>query len=180
MAKDYFIIVDMQNDFIDGSLANKDAKKIVPEIVRNLQYLNDAGYDPETTEIVFTRDTHSEDYLNTPEGKKLPVPHCIEGTHGWEINSEIANAVPVGYTVKCVDKPTFGYTGWDSVISNDAETIIICGTCTDICVVSNALAIRALFPNALIFVAEKLCAGLTKKLHKSALDVMRSCQIEVI
>lgn len=173
-----FIIIDMQNDFITGSLANQEALKIVPKIVEKMKSLKEER-------IVLTYDTHEENYLNTFEGKKLPVEHCIRDTWGWEIESSIYEvASKKGFLG--VWKPNFG--GGQKIYNQmqelnnfkDPEEIYMCGTCTDICVVSNALQLRTLYPNARIVIYKDLCAGLTPEKHEAALEVMRSCQIEVI
>ena len=160
------IVIDMQNDFIDGSLGTKEAVKIVENVKDKI-----AEYVKRGDEIIFTRDTHTENYLNTSEGKKLPVEHCIRGTHGWEIKD--------GLTVdgaKIIDKPSFGYTGWKEMNFSEIELV---GLCTDICVVSNALILKALFPDVKISVDSSCCAGVTPQTHESALATMRMCQIEV-
>lgn len=164
------VIVDMQNDFITGSLANKDAEAIVPKIVK---FLKEWDWD-----VIVTRDTHQENYLETQEGKNLPIKHCIEYTDGWEINRDILMAMPVSKS-SIIDKPTFGSLGWITC-ANDYGEIYLCGTCTDICVVSNALIIKACAPEVKVKVLKDLCAGVTKEKHEAALEVMRSCQVEVI
>lgn len=172
------VVVDMQNDFIDGSLANPTAQTIVPKIVDYVSAFKGL--------IVFTRDTHEEDYLKTREGKNLPVPHCIALTDGWDINQEIYKAAehnPNAQILK-VNKPTFS-AGTQLAVAiktkcESPEEIQVCGTCTDICVVSNALALVGLFDKANIVTLADLCAGLTKEKHEAALEVMRSCQIKVV
>ena len=164
------VIVDMQNDFIDGSLSNPAAQAIVPGIVELLKSWNG--------DIIATRDTHQDNYLKTQEGKNLPIKHCIEYTEGWEINSDILMAMPMSRS-SIVDKPTFGSLGWITC-ANDYDEIYLCGTCTDICVVSNALIIKACAPETKVKVFGNLCAGLTKEKHEAALEVMRSCQVEII
>lgn len=165
--KKTLIVVDMQNDFIDGSLGTKEAQAIVENVRKKIDTYRENG-----DEIIFTRDTHGVDYLQTPEGKKLPVEHCIKNTHGWEIAEGLD--VP---ECKHIDKPTFGYTKWDE---EEFEQIEIIGLCTDICVVSNALILKATFPNAAICVDASCCAGVTPQTHQAALDTMRMCQIDVI
>ena len=128
-------------------------------------------------EIIATRDTHEANYLSTTEGTHLPVPHCIKGTNGWEIVSEIAEALHKKNAV-ILDKPTFGYLGWE--LLQDATEIEMVGTCTDICVVSNALIIKALHPDIPLSVRAELCAGTTKDNHQSALNVMACCQVQII
>ncbi len=159
------IVIDMQNDFIDGSLGTKEAVAIMPQVKAKIQEYAKCGH-----EIIFTRDTHGEDYLNTPEGKKLPVVHCIKGTTGWEI----ADGLYVEGS-QIIDKPSFGYTGWGE---RSFEEIELIGLCTDICVVSNALILKALFPNAAINIDPTCCAGVTPESHEAALATMRMCQID--
>ena len=160
------IVVDMQNDFIDGSLGTKEAQAIVPNVKKKIQEYKNCG-----DEIIFTRDTHQSDYLDTPEGKKLPVVHCIEGTKGWQI----ADGLEVeGCTY--IDKPTFGWTHWNERTFQEIEMV---GLCTDICVVSNALILKATFPSVEITVDASCCAGVTPQTHLAALETMKMCQILV-
>lgn len=165
--KKTLIVVDMQNDFIDMALGTPEAVAIVPHVRAKIQAYHAAG-----DEIIFTRDTHGENYLNTPEGKKLPVPHCIQGTPGWEIADGL-------YMEGCkiIDKPNFGWPNWKD---EDLEQVEIIGLCTDICVVSNALIIKAQFPNAEVTVDAACCAGVTPDTHNAALATMKMCQIDVI
>lgn len=164
--KKTLIVVDMQNDFIDGSLGTREAQAIVGNVKEKI-----AEYNARGDEIIFTRDTHGEDYLETPEGKKLPVKHCIQGTKGWEIapGLEVPGCV-------YIDKPTFGWTRWDE---RRFEEIELVGLCTDICVVSNALILKAMFPEAEITVDAACCAGVTPETHLAALETMKMCQIRV-
>lgn len=164
--KKTLIVVDMQNDFIDGALGTKEAVAIVPNVKKKIQ-----EYVAKGAEIIYTRDTHTEDYMNTNEGKNLPVPHCIKGTQGWEIADGL-------YVENCkiVDKPTFGYIGWSDYAFEEVELI---GLCTDICVVSNALMIKALFPEINVSVDASCCAGVTPQSHEAALTTMKMCQIKV-
>ena len=160
------IVVDMQNDFIDGSLGTKEAQAIVPNVKKKIQEYKNRG-----DEIIFTRDTHQSDYLDTPEGKKLPVVHCIKGTKGWQI----ADGLEVeGCTY--IDKPTFGWTHWNERTCQEIEMV---GLCTDICVVSNALILKATFPSVEITVDASCCAGVTPQTHLAALETMKMCQILV-
>ena len=161
------IVVDMQNDFITGSLGTKEAQEILPNVKEKIRQ-----YQENNDEILFTRDTHQTDYLNTPEGKKLPVEHCIEGTEGWKIAEGLE--VP-GCTY--IDKPTFGWTHWNERSFDEIELI---GLCTDICVVSNALILKATFPEVEITVDANCCAGVTPETHQAALETMKMCQIHVI
>lgn len=161
------LVIDMQNDFIDGALGTKEAQNIVTSVQKKIAERISDGW-----EILYTRDTHNEDYLSTPEGKKLPVKHCIKGTHGWQIADGLYQD-----GCKIIDKPTFGYTRWDEFAFEKIELI---GLCTDICVVSNALLLKAMFPEAEISVDASCCAGVTPETHDAALKTMQMCQIDVI
>ena len=161
------IVIDMQHDFIDGSLGTKEAQAIVPAVAAKIKEYKAAG-----AQIIFTRDTHHENYLDTAEGKKLPVVHCIEGTQGWEISSALDTE-----GCEIIDKPSFGYTGWTNYDFTEIELI---GLCTDICVVSNALILKALFPEVPVRVDSACCAGVTPASHDAALTTMGMCQVEVI
>lgn len=168
------VIVDMQNDFITGSLASKEAEKVVPKIVERVK---SGFYD----DIFATRDTHLENYMDTLEGKKLPVPHCIKDTEGWQIQKDIGDALKEADAyVQYIDKYTFGSLLLPTKIKDSTEQIDIVGVCTDICVVSNALSLRMFYPNMLIRVIADECAGVTPELHEAALKVMQSCQIDVV
>ena len=165
--KKTLIVVDMQNDFIDMALGTKEALDIVPRVKAKIdEYVKNGG------EIIFTRDTHEENYLETNEGKHLPVAHCIKGTKGWEI----ADGLYVE-GAKIIDKPNFGWPHWNE---ETLETVEIIGLCTDICVVSNALIIKATFPDAQVSVDSSCCAGVTPETHNAALETMKMCQIDVI
>ena len=165
--KKTLIVVDMQNDFIDMALGTAEAVAIVPKVRQKIQtYLQNGDT------VIFTRDTHGEDYLQTPEGKRLPVKHCIRGTKGWEI----ADGLYVD-GCKIVDKPNFGWPHWGT---EDLQNVEIVGLCTDICVVSNALIIKAMFPDAQVQVDSACCAGVTPQSHEAALLTMKMCQIDVI
>lgn len=168
--KRLLVVVDMQNDFIDGSLGTKEAKKIVPGVVAKVkEYLN-AG-----DEVVFTLDTHGEDYLDTQEGKKLPVKHCLKGTKGWELCPELA-----GTEGKRFEKDTFGSRNCaEYVAEGDYSTVELVGLCTDICVISNALLIKAFTPRTPVQVSPSCCAGVTPQSHQNALNAMAVCQIEI-
>lgn len=169
--KRILIVIDMQNDFIDGSLGTKEAVAIVPNVKEKI-----AEYRNRGDEIIFTADTHFDDYLSTNEGKHLPVMHCIKGTEGWEISPELDTS-----GCKIIEKPSFGYTEWKSEIANcDGLCLELVGLCTDICVVSNALILKATFPSATIKVDPSCCAGVTPSTHSSALSTMQMCQIEVL
>ena len=163
------IVVDMQNDFIDGSLGTKEAQSIVGNVAEKIK-----NFDGK---VIFTRDTHEENYMDTQEGKNLPVSHCIIGTKGWQIHPELS---PYAETV--IDKPTFGSVTLSNLISDmdNVESITLVGICTDICVISNAMLIKAFMPEIPIFVDASCCAGVTPKSHKNALNAMRCCQINIV
>ena len=165
------VVVDMQNDFVAGSLGTKEAREIVPSVKKKIEkYFNNCE------EIIFTRDTHYSNYLDTQEGKNLPVEHCIHGTMGWKVLEGLE-------TPNChyVDKNTFGWDQWKETLGRfNFDEVELIGVCTDICVVSNALLIKALFPETKITVDASCCAGVTPEKPKVALEVMKSCQINVI
>lgn len=165
--KKTLIVVDMQNDFIDMALGTKEAVAIVPKVKEKI-----AKYIQNGDEVIFTRDTHFEDYLQTAEGKKLPVEHCIKGSKGWQIADGL-------YVEGCkiIDKPNFGWPNWKEERLEEVELI---GLCTDICVVSNALIIKADFPDVLVKVDRNCCAGVTVQTHEAALKTMEMCQVEII
>ncbi len=163
------VVVDMQNDFIDGALGTPEAVAIVPyvkSLVRNFD-----------GKVIFTRDTHSENYLQTQEGKHLPVPHCIKGTEGWQIRAEL-DALR---TSAAIDKITFGSTELVRVIGEmrDVESVTFVGLCTDICVISNVMLIKAFYPELPITVDSAGCAGVTPESHSNALAAMKMCQVEI-
>lgn len=169
------VVVDMQNDFIDGALGTKEAQAIVPGVIEKIKSY--AGQ-----KIFATRDTHEENYLETQEGKHLPVSHCIRGTEGWKIRQEIAEAL-LEAGAELIDKPTFGSEIlaerlWGIVQKEEAEIELI-GLCTDICVVSNALLLKAKMPETVIKVDASCCAGVTQESHEAALLTMKMCQIEL-
>lgn len=172
------IVVDMQNDFIDGALANPMAQAIVHDVANYVSTFEGL--------TLFTRDTHDANYLKTREGKNLPIPHCMELTDGWKINNEIYLAAKnnVKSKILIIEKSKFSaetqlYLAIKAVCDSPGE-IQVCGTCTDICVISNVLSLVSIFPDANIVVLEDLCAGLTKEKHEAALEVMRSCQVNII
>lgn len=169
----YLIVVDMQNDFIDGTLGTPEAQAIVPAAVARIRRAKDEGWT-----VIATLDTHEENYLDTAEGRKLPVKHCIRGTHGWMLADAIDAALDGAKTVK---KPTFGSVKLLGMIQPaDDLTIEFIGLCTDICVVSNALLVKAHFPEAHIAVNSACCAGVTPEKHRAALETMASCQIDIL
>ena len=163
--KKILVAVDMQKDFVDGALGTAEALKIVPDVAAKIKAF-------QGDEIFVTFDTHGENYAETLEGKKLPVVHCVKNTHGWQI----ADGLDVPDAIH-IDKPSFGYTHWDKFCFEKIELV---GLCTDICVVSNALILKALFPNAEISVDSACCAGVTPETHNSALTTMKMCQIDVV
>lgn len=172
--KNFLIVVDMQKDFVDGALGTKEAVAIVPDVVKKINEFDG--------EIFVTMDTHFEDYMETSEGKNLPVPHCIKDTDGWQLNEKVAAALENrGYTA--VEKITFGSVDLPDFIEEKTEgenfSAELVGLCTDICVVSNALLLKANFPEAEIAVDSSCCAGVTPETHASALATMKMCQINV-
>ncbi len=165
----YLIVVDMQNDFITGSLGSEFAKAIVPNVVEKVK-----NFDGK---VIFTRDTHFADYMQTLEGINLPVEHCIKDTDGWQICNELKP-----YVNEIVDKITFGSVELPEILCNydeEIEKIELCGLCTDICVISNAMILKATFPEVKISVDSKCCAGVSVESHNTALDAMKAVQIEV-
>lgn len=173
--KKILVVVDMQNDFIEGSLGTPEAKSIVKKVVDKIKSFEG--------EIYYTRDTHQENYLETMEGKKLPVKHCIEYTEGWRINSQVMSASE-GKKVIVVDKPTFGSLELVRRIYEESEdgieSITLIGLCTDICVISNALNIKSRFWETPIIVDSSCCAGVTPQSHQNALEAMKMCQINIV
>ncbi len=172
--KNFLIVVDMQNDFIDGALGTPDAVSIVENAVRKIE-----NFDGD---IIATLDTHFENYLETSEGKNLPVAHCIKDTDGWRLNYKIIEALESkGYT--SVEKLTFGSVDLPRIIEEKANgedfSVELIGLCTDICVVSNALVLKANFPEKYISVDSACCAGVTPDSHNAALTTMKMCQIDV-
>lgn len=161
------IVVDVQNDFVTGALGTPEAQSIIPNVKAKIKKYQDRG-----DEIIFTRDTHQSNYLETNEGKHLPVEHCIENTDGWKIVCDLD--VP---NCSYINKSTFGWTHWNNRTFDEIELI---GLCTDICVVSNALILKAMFPEIKITVDASCCAGVTPESHKAALTTMKMCQINVI
>lgn len=172
--KKILVVVDMQNDFIDGALGTKEAEQIVEPVMHKIKEYN-------TGNIYATRDTHGEDYLSTQEGKNLPVEHCIKGTQGWEIRSEIAELLD-GAVI--VDKPSFGSLNLAELLYEENKKeeleIELVGLCTDICVVSNAILLKAKMPEIKISVDASCCAGVTPESHKAALETMKMCQINIL
>ena len=179
---DMLIVVDMQRDFISGSLGSAEARAIVPAVAARIRRAAEEG-----TQVVFTLDTHDADYMETREGRFLPVPHCIQGSEGWALEPEIARECKRGMI--SFEKPTFGSTalahhvaaaaGAKGCVNGKGLCVELCGVCTDICVVSNALLLKAALPEADLVVDYALCAGVTPAKHEAALETLRSCQIVV-
>lgn len=172
MAKHVLAVIDMQNDFIDGALGTKEAEAIVEKVTAQIRDFEG--------EVVYTRDTHFEDYLRTQEGAKLPVEHCMKETEGWQIREEVRKA----HTgeAKIFDKPTFGSVELAEYLKDmtDLESVTIIGLCTDICVISNALVIKAFLPEVTVRVNADCCAGVTPESHRNALEAMKMCQVEIV
>ena len=166
------VVVDMQNDFIDGSLGTKEAQEMLPRLKDKLKKVVENG----SAELIFTMDTHGKDYLHTQEGKKLPVEHCIKGTQGWEISPELGEFVAKAKAV--VEKPTFGSTELIKHLKA-ADEVELVGLCTDICVISNALLIKAAYPEMKVSVDAQCGAGVTPESHANALEAMKMCQVEI-
>lgn len=170
MMKKLLIVVDMQKDFVDGSLGTKEAVQIVPHVAEKIRQ-----YEADGEEIIFTLDTHYEDYMETLEGKNLPVEHCIKGTAGWEICQELNQ-----FKGQRFEKPTFGCLSLAQYVENGEYTSIeLVGLCTDICVISNALLLKAVLPETKILVDASCCAGVTPETHQNALNAMKVCQIVI-
>ena len=173
----YLIVVDMQKDFIDDALGTREAQAIVPAAVNRIRECKEAGWT-----VIGTLDTHEENYMDTAEGKKLPVPHCIRGTAGWQLDPRVASVME---GCQLIEKPTFGSVRLPQVIGlglqpGDRMTIELLGLCTDICVASNALLLKAHFPEAELRVNAGCCAGVTPQKHQAALETMQSCQIDLV
>ena len=169
------IVVDMQKDFIDGALGSPEAQAIVPNVKKMIEEYQAAGED-----VIFTLDTHDEKYMETQEGKNLPVPHCIKGTDGWQIIDDLAAFVGEENTL---DKSTFGsqaLPGWISEkLGGVPLEIELCGVCTDICVISNAMILKAAYPETVVTIEGACCAGVSPESHRTALQAMQACQILV-
>lgn len=169
----YLIVVDMQKDFITGSLGTEEAKAILPKVIDKVSH-----YDGQ---IIFTKDTHTGDYLNTQEGRNLPVKHCIQGEEGWFLADELEEAAAEGGW-KIYQKPAFGSVELAEALKKENESapieeIELCGLCTDICVISNALLLKAFLPEVPVSVDAACCAGVTPKSHRNALEAMKMCQV---
>ena len=170
--QDILIVVDMQNDFIDGALGTKEALAIVPNVLKKIEQFKG--------KIIFTRDTHQNNYMDTQEGANLPVPHCIEGSFGWQIREGLCGHGEIAI----LDKPTFGSHELGEMLLklNSDESIgsvTLIGLCTDICVISNALLVKAFLPEVPVSVDAACCAGVTPQSHLNALEAMKMCQIKI-
>lgn len=167
------IVVDMQNDFIDGALGTAEAIAIVPNVIKKIRDFDGI--------VLATKDTHGEDYLSTQEGKNLPVVHCVKGTEGWELNPSVAELIDE----PAIEKPTFGSVRLGEVLAAlsrkaPVEDITLIGLCTDICVISNAMIAKAYLPEVPVIVDASCCAGVTPASHNNALEAMKVCQIQVV
>ncbi len=174
----YLIIVDMQKDFVDGTLGTMEACEIVPNVCEKIR-----SFDGE---IIITQDTHLTNYLDTREGRNLPIQHCIKGTNGWELNSSVYAAIKgrKDTVPRSIMKPTFGSVELGEYLVDkshdcDMDEVVLVGLCTDICVISNALLIKAFLPEVKVTVDAACCAGVTPESHENALKAMKMCQIDV-
>ena len=170
---DILIVVDMQNDFIDGALGTEEAEAIVPRVLEKIR-----GFEGR---VIFTRDTHFDNYMDTQEGKNLPVPHCIKDSEGWQIRAELDKL----RTEPAIDKPSFGSVELSAMLARENSekpigSVTFIGLCTDICVISNAMLIKAAMPEVPVIVDAACCAGVTPESHNNALEAMKMCQISVI
>ena len=169
--KKLLVVVDMQNDFIGGPLGTREAEAVVPAVAARIKRAKADG-----DELLFTRDTHGDDYPASAEGKKLPVAHCLRGTYGWQIDGRFDTA-----GAKILDKPAFGSVALGEYVrSGGYGEIELVGVCTDICVISNALLVKAFSPETRVAVRRDCCAGVTPESHENALRAMAVCQIEII
>ena len=178
--RELLVVVDMQNDFITGVLGTDEAVKIVPNVCKKIEGWNG--------DIIMTRDTHSDNYMETAEGRMLPVPHCIEGSEGWQFNEDVkksydmvAEGVGSGNFFAIVNKVSFGSIPLANIVREIVyDRIVLCGVCTDICVISNAMILRAACPEATIEVDAACCAGVCPQSHSAALDAMAPCNIKIL
>ena len=174
MMQKILIVVDMQNDFIDGALGTPEAVAILPNVKNKIETFDG--------QVIFTRDTHTDDYMNTAEGKNLPVPHCIKDTHGWQIADAL---LPYTKDAIIIDKPTFGSIALAELLQKEDQNkaideVTLIGLCTDICVISNAMLAKAALPEITVSVDASCCAGVTPESHDRALEAMKPCQIQVV
>lgn len=177
--EELLVVVDMQNDFITGVLGTNEAKAVVPKVCNRIA--NWSG------DIIMTRDTHHDYYMNTAEGRMLPVPHCIEGSAGWQVNDEVRAAYDSKYSVgsghffALVDKETFGCQKLMEIAKFlKYDRVVLCGVCTDVCVISNAFLVRTALPEAEVIVDASCCAGICPESHRLALDAMAPCNIKIM
>ncbi len=172
--KHFLIVVDMQNDFVSGSLGSKEAVGILKNVCEKIESFEG--------KVFVTYDTHNNEYMESAEGKKLPVLHCVKGSEGWKLDPQVARVLE-GKDYVCVEKPTFGSVELPKLLSEAADgedfDVMLIGLCTDICVVSNALLLKACFPEKKITVDAACCAGVTPESHSAALLTMKMCQIDV-
>jgi nicotinamidase-related amidase len=177
--KRILIVVDMQTDFVDGALGTPEAVAILDSVAAKIKAY---AADPDGV-ILVTYDTHTEDYMTTSEGKHLPVPHCIKGTTGWELHPAVAAALE-GVSYTAVEKPTFGSVELPALVAKatdgDDFSVELIGLCTDICVVSNTLLLKATYPEVSISVDAACCAGVTPATHEAALTTMGMCQVQIL
>ncbi len=171
----FLVVIDMQKDFIDGALGTPEATAILPAVVQTVHSFEGT--------VLFTRDTHGPDYLQTQEGRNLPVPHCIRGSEGWQLAPQLQEYAAI-HASRIFDKPTFGSRALADFLlevhtTEPIEEITLIGLCTDICVISNALNLKAALPEVPISVIESCCAGVTPESHKTALCAMQMCQITI-
>lgn len=173
--KKLLLVIDMQNDFIDGALGTKEAAAIVPNVVKRIQEFEG--------DVLYTRDTHTDNYMETQEGRNLPVPHCIKGTPGWELCPDL-KAMRDADNSPVLDKVTFGAKDLPAYLEarypGGLECVELIGLCTDICVISNAMVLKAFFPELPVSVIASCCAGVTPESHENALNAMKMCQIAVL
>lgn len=172
------VVVDVQNDFVYDALGSADAANAIGNIMETLMQVDKTDF------VIFTRDTHGKNYMDTREGRNLPVPHCIYGTHGWDV-VESVDACVCKMQKMYINKPIFGSYNLINTISEmidmyNADEVELFGFCTDICVISNALMVRSAFPEIKVTVRENCCAGVTPEKHAAAIEVMKSCQIEIV
>lgn len=175
MVQKILLVIDMQTDFVDGALGTKEAVAMVDNVVAKIKQFDG--------DIIVTYDTHGENYLDTQEGKHLPVPHCIKGTNGWSLTPKVQDAL-AEKSYHAIEKPTFGSVELMEYLKqtypNQTLDITLCGLCTDICVVSNALLLKATFLDAQVSVDASCCAGVTPESHKAALTTMQMCQVTIL
>ncbi|MGI6004308.1 MAG: cysteine hydrolase family protein [Christensenellales bacterium] len=175
--KDVLIVVDMQRDFVDGALGTEEARRIVPALARRIR-----GFDGR---VILTMDTHDEDYPDTQEGKNLPVPHCVKGSDGWRLDPDIRRAVNARQeSVTIFEKPAFASTELALYLKEMNRTegvasVELAGLCTDVCVISNAILVKAFLPEVPVKVNAVLCAGVTPQRHLAALEAMAACQVMI-